>query len=321
MTAKLNWGIIGTGFIAEKFAGELPQAPGAGLAAVGSRKLESAERFCSEYGGRPLGSYDELLAEPGVEAVYISLPNHLHHEWTLRALAAGKHVLCEKPIASNAAEAEEMFEAAEKAGLVLVEAFMYRCQPAVREFISRVQNGAIGEVRIIRTNFTFNRPASDTDARYHADMAGGSLMDVGGYCINLARALTGSEPEASHVTAHLHSSGVDDYAVGSLVFGGDILCSFTCGMRVNSDHTTYVCGSKGYLSIDFPWLGSGSFSLVTEEGSETTSLEAPLPHYALEAATYAEVVGGESPPWISRKDSVGNMQVLDDLRKQAGIPC
>ena len=112
MTAKLNWGIIGTGFIAEKFAGELPQAPGAGLAAVGSRKLESAERFCSEYGGRPLGSYDELLAAPGVAAVYISLPNHLHHEWTLRALAAGKHVLCEKPIASNAAEAEEMFEAA-----------------------------------------------------------------------------------------------------------------------------------------------------------------------------------------------------------------
>ena len=197
MTAKLNWGIIGTGFIAEKFAGELPQTPGAGLAAVGSRTLESAERFCSEFGGRPLGSYDELLAEPGLEAVYISLPNHLHHEWTLKALAAGKHVLCEKPIASNAAEAEEMFAAAEAAGLVLIEAFMYRCQPAVREFISRVRNGAVGEVRIIRTNFTFNRPASETDPRYHADMAGGSLMDVGCYCINLARALTGSEPEAS----------------------------------------------------------------------------------------------------------------------------
>lgn len=321
MPGKMNWGIIGTGFIAQKFSGELPEAPGAGLAAVGSRRLESAERFCPEYGGQPRGSYDELLADPGVEAVYISLPNHLHHEWTLRALEAGKHVLCEKPIASNAAEAEEMFDAAERAGLVLVEAFMYRCQPAVREFICRVRNGAIGNVRIIRTNFTFNRPASEADPRYHADMAGGSLMDVGCYCINLARALADSEPNTSEVSAHLHPIGVDDYAVGSLVFDKDILCSFTCGMRVNSDHTTYVCGSEGYLSIDFPWLGSGSFCLFTDDGPETTTLEAPLPHYALEAAAFADAVSGESAPWISREDSIGNMRVLDDLRKQAGLPC
>lgn len=321
MPAKLNWGIIGTGFIADKFAGQLPEAPGAGLVAVGSRALESAESFCSVHGGKPLGSYAELLGEPEVEAVYISLPNHLHHEWTLRAIEAGKHVLCEKPLASNATEAEEMFDAAEAAGLVLVEAFMYRCQPAVKEFIQRVRDGVVGEVRIIRTNFTFNRPASDSDPRYHVDMAGGSIMDVGCYCVNLARALADAEPTSCQISAHLHPSGVDDYAVGSLAFGDELLSSFTCGMRVDSDHTTYVCGSRGHLSIDFPWLGSGSFTLFTDEGPEKTTIEAPMSHYALEAAAFSEAVSGEAPPWITREDSLGNMRVLDDLRKQAGIPC
>lgn len=188
MSEPLRWGILGAGKIARKFAGQLPQSSRARLAAVGSRRGDSAAQFAGRFGGRPHGSYADLLADETVEAVYVSLPNGLHHEWTVRALEAGKHVLCEKPIASNAAQAETMFDAAERAGRVLVEAFMYRCHPAIDALIETVRRGEIGQVRLIRSHFTFHRPVDADDARYRADLAGGAMMDVGCYCLHFARA-------------------------------------------------------------------------------------------------------------------------------------
>jgi predicted dehydrogenase len=320
MSEPLKWGILGTGNIARKFAAQLPQSSRAELTSVGSRSDQSAARFAEEFGGSAHGDYQAVLADSNVEAVYVSLPNSLHHQWTIRALQSGKHVLCEKPIASSLAEAEEMFDAARRTGRVLIEAFMYRCHPAIEKLIAMVHSGTIGRIKLIRSHFTFNRPDAPDDVRFQPDLAGGSLMDVGCYPINLCRALVGGEPTGMHAVAHRHASGVDDYAAGCLDFGGEALAVFTCGMTVEADRSTYVGGSEGYLEIDTPWFSDGSFTLVTEKGArrETLRVPAPMAPYALEAEAFAATVRDGADPWISEADTRGNMRILDELRRQVG---
>jgi len=315
MTQPLRWGILGTGGIAKKFAGQNRSAEHSHVVAVGSRRQESAEAFTKDFGGRAVAGYQQLLEDEDLEAVYVSLPNALHCEWTIRALEAGKHVLCEKPIAANRAEAEQMFDAAERTGRVLVEAFMYRCHPAVQRFLDMARGGAVGEIRIIRSNFTFNRAEDPNDVRYQPELAGGALMDVGSYPINFSRALVGSEPTAMQVLKHCAATGVENFAVGSLQFGDDgPLAAFTCGMCVTSDRTTYVGGSEGYMAIDTPWISDGTFRIVRGDDTEVITAGGPLDQYALEAKVFGEVIRGEAVPWITREDSLGNMRVLDRLR-------
>ena len=318
MLNPLRWGILGSGNIASTFAGQLPQCPRAEMVGVGSRSAESAERFATRFGGLAHSSYDRLLADDSVEAVYVSLPNSMHCEWTVKALEAGKHVLCEKPIASNTAEAIEMFDAARRCDRVLVEAFMYRCHPAIEKLIKMVHEGAIGQVKLIRSHFTFNQSDATEDVCFQPELAGGSLMDVGCYCINLARAVAGGEPSAMHVVAHRHSLGVDDYAAGSLDFEGQTLAAFTCGMTVDADRTTFIGGNGGYLEVDTPWFCDGTFTLVTDKGDhrQTVRAAAPMEPYALEADTFAAVLRDGIAPWISESDTLGNMRVLDELRRQ-----
>lgn len=318
---KLRWGILGTGMIAKKFAADLPHSKTGELAATASRNQESANRFAAEFGGRGIAGYEALLADPEIDAVYLALPNGLHHDVAISALESGKHVLCEKPMARNLAEAEAMFAAAEACGRVLVEAFMYRTHPLIQQLVHTVRTGAIGGLRLMRSNFTFAREASLDDARYHPDQAGGSLMDVGCYCVNLARALAGSEPVEVNATAHLHPLGVDDYAAGTLKFGDDFLMTFTCGMTVQSHPGTYLAGTGGRIEIDAFWFGQNGFTITNADG-ETTSVPSPetAPLYALEADAFAGVVRGEMEPWISKADTLGNMQVLDQLRRSAGVP-
>jgi predicted dehydrogenase len=306
--------------IARKFAEQLPECPRGELVGIGSRTVESAANFTSEFAGRPHGSYEALLGDSEVDAVYVSLPNGLHHDWTIRALEAGKHVLCEKPLANNTAQAEEMFATAERTGRVLVEAFMYRTQPAVQRAIALVREGAIGQPQIIRANFTFCRDPSPADARYQPAMGGGSLMDVGCYCVNFSRAIVGIEPTSVHVEAHMHDLGVDDYAAGTLNFGGSVLAAFTCGMTVNSDWRSLVGGSEGSLAIDNPWLGAERIALTRNGETEVIEAPAPIGLYALEADRLAATVLDGEPPVITRDDSIGNMRVLDELRRQMGLP-
>ncbi len=317
---NLRWGILGTGMIARKFAEQLPQCPRGELAAVGSRSREKATAFASEFGGAAFAGYETVLDDADVEAVYVSLPNGLHHEWTIRALESGKHVLCEKPLASNAQQAEEMFAAAERSGRVLVEAFMYRAQPAVQRAIELLREGAIGELRLIRTNFTFCREVRAEDARYQPAIAGGSLMDIGCYCVNLARAVAGAEPTSVHAVAHLHELGVDDYAAGTLDFDGRVLAVFTCGMTVHSDRRAVFGGSHGAIAIDNPWLGADRIALTRGGQTKTIEATAPIGLYALEADRFAATVCDGQPPVITADDSIGNMRVLNQLRRQIGLP-
>ncbi len=320
MTESLRWGILGTGGIAQKFGGQLVHATRGRLHAVGSRRTQSADLFAEQFGGRPYGSYEQLLEDRDVDAVYISLPNTLHDQWAVRSLNAGKHVLCEKPIASTAERAEKMFAVAQQAQRVLVEAFMYRCHPGVQELLKLVRDGAVGEVRLIRTNFTFQRPDNAGDIRYQPQLAGGSIMDVGCYCVNLARAVADSEPVESHAFVHRHHTGVDDYAAGALAFENGALCTFTCGMTVQADRTAYVGGSEGFLAVDTPWFSEGKLVLCRDgDDCKTIQTANPRNQYALEADHFADVVIDGASPVVDAKDTIGNMRVLDQLRESAGL--
>ncbi len=320
MSQPLRWGILGTGMIAAKFAHDIKQSDRAQLTAVGSRTIESAKRFVHEHGGRPLASYDDLLAADDVDAVYLSLPNGMHHEWTIKTLRAGKDILCEKPFACDVAQAREMFHVAETEGRTVIEAFMYRTHPAVKKLIETAHSGAIGEIRTIRSNFTFSRPFDPNDARYSAEQAGGSIMDVGTYCVNLTRAITQAEPTSVHAIAHKHKTGVDDYAAGTLDFDGRVVTTFTCGMCVNGDNHTYINGSDGYIEVDNPWTSPHSaFNIVKDGKVERIEIPNDKPLYALEAEAFADTIQNGAPPWITPADTIGNMTVLDQLRKSAGI--
>ena len=234
------------------------------LAAVASRSADGAAAFASAHPDRPrrTGRTRELLADDAVDAVYVSLPNSLHHEWTVLALQAGKHVLCEKPFASNAAQSEQMFDEAERAGRLVMEAFMYRCHPQTLAVVEAVRRGDIGRLKLIRTSFCYRTTRIAGNVRFDADLAGGALMDVGCYCLSFSRLLAGAEPVEAHATGHVHASGVDDLAAGFLRFPGapggrprrrPVLATFTCGMGVQADNTAYVCGSEGYIEIPVPW--------------------------------------------------------------------
>jgi D-xylose 1-dehydrogenase (NADP+, D-xylono-1,5-lactone-forming) len=338
MSERLRWGILGTGNIARQFAdGVLKTAQRSQITAVGSRTPEAATAFAQARGIAGMyGSYDALLAATDVDAIYNSLPNSLHHEWTIKALRAGKHVLCEKPFAMTRREAEEMFDAARKARRVLVEAFMYRSHPLTHAVIDALRGGEIGELKLIRTSFCYKTTRVDTDIRFNRAMGGGGLMDVGCYCINLSRLLAGEEPVEIHASAHMHERGVDDLVVATLRFPSGVLATLACGNRVHADNTAYVCGSDGYIEIPVPWKPPARAAEYTLARStppkmdlaggaqvrpprETRKVDAGKELYALEADDFAAAVLDGKPPALSEADTLGNMAVLDEIRRQIGL--
>ena len=229
--SKLRLGILGTGNIAGQFAAGAKSALKSEVVAVGSRTVQSAETFAGSFGiARPHGSYDALLADPAVDAIYLSLPNSMHHAWAIRAMRAGKHVLCEKPIAVDHTEAAEMFDVAAACGVMLVEAFMYRCHPLTPAVKAAVDAGTIGQLKMIRTSFCYRTTKIAGNVRFDPVLAGGSLMDVGCYCVNFSRYFAGGEPTTVNGVSHHHPTGVDDLFAGTLGFDNGIVATFTAGM-------------------------------------------------------------------------------------------
>lgn len=254
MPSQLRWGILGTGNIARQFSQGVLTAKRSQLVAVASRNETTAQSFAAEFSiPAAHGSYQALLNDPQVQAVYISLPNAMHHPWTLASLRAGKHVLCEKPIAMTVDQATEMFELAEKSGLILMEAYMYRCHPQTQGVLEKLRGGAIGQLRVIRTSFCFRTRKIQGNVRFSPELGGGVMMDVGCYCIDFSRLCAGVEPKTALVSAHKHDTGVDDMAVGHLDFDNGVLASFTCGMDAQADNTAYLLGTDGYIEIPVPW--------------------------------------------------------------------
>ncbi|MDF1826121.1 MAG: Gfo/Idh/MocA family oxidoreductase [Verrucomicrobiales bacterium] len=323
---RLRWGILGTGNIATQFAENLIQSGTGQLTAVASRSIESAGRFIDEWsegptGGTnrpsPFGDYASLLTDPDLDAIYIALPNTLHFQWTAAALEAGKHVLCEKPLALSAAEAKTLFASAEEKGRILIEGFMYRAHPQTQLILETIAAGEIGEIQLIQLNFCFNRPASRDDARFRADRGGGSLMDVGCYCIDFARSLAGKEPTSFHFTAHEHELGVDDFAAGSIAFRDGPLASFVCGMTVTTDQVSRIYGTRGWIEIPRFWKAQEGFTLHrpnhSPEHRSVPGADGLPPLYAIEADAFAAVIAGAAH-WNPPQNTIANLEIIEAMR-------
>jgi predicted dehydrogenase len=336
---KLRWGIIGTGGIAKRFARALPEAETGALYAVGSRAQKRADAFGDEYNvPARYGSYEDLLADDEVDVIYNALPNHLHLEWTVRAARAGKHILCEKPLTVDAAEAEEMVAAVEEAGVFMMEAFMYRCHPQTVKLIELVRGGAIGEVRMIQCHFGYDlgdSKAAYDNIRLRYDARGGGIMDVGCYTLSMARLIAGAalgwerpaEPERLEGVAYIGKGGVDEWATGVARFqgadGAVILADLACACRVRLDSQVRVWGSEGSITVPVPWIPTEGMVVLSRHGEDRQEIETPARanSYTLEA----DAVGGALParqasyPCMTWEDSLGNMRALDMWRASVGL--
>ena len=287
------------------------------VVAVASRTRETAERFAREHGiERALDSYEALLADPEVEVVYIPLPNSMHIDWSLQALEAGKHVLCEKPLSRRTSEVDRAFDVAEREGRFLMEAFMYRHHPQTECLVQMVREGAVGHVQMIRAAFSFG--ARDrSDIRLAAELDGGALMDVGCYCVSGARLLAG-EPERVAAEQTVGGDGVDVAFTATMRFSGDVLAHFDAALTLPPERDELeVIGEGGALFLDDPWhCRQPLIELRRDGGSERIEVPAADP-YRLEAENMSAAIREEAPPLLGREDAVGQARAIEALYRSA----
>jgi predicted dehydrogenase len=283
---------------------------------VASRERSRAEAYARERGlERVYGGYDELLADPDVDAVYVALPNALHVEWASRALDAGKHVLSEKPLSRDPRAVERAFDAAERADRVLMEGFMYRHHPQTKRLVSLVRGGELGELRLVRSQFSFtlDRPH---DVRWDRGLGGGSLLDLGCYCTNLMRTLAG-EPERVYAEQTTAPSGVDVRFAATLRFAGGILGHFDCAFDLPRRVRFEAVGSDGSATILQPFV-EDEVTLEVRRGGELVANETVTANrYGLELDNFARAIAGEEPPLLDRRESVAQARALDALLRSA----
>jgi len=307
----LRIGMLSTARINAKLAAGARASSRARVVAIASRRLERAEAQARELGiERALGSYEALLGDPGIDAVYVSLPNELHHEWSMHAIAAGKHVLCEKPYSRSPAEVAEAFAAADAAGVVLAEAFMWRHHPQTLELAELVAGGAIGDLRLVRAAFSF--PLDDPrDVRLLEELDGGGTMDVGCYCISAARLLAG-EPVSATAQQLLAPSGVDRRLAATLAHAGDVLTHFDCALDLPDRSELEAVGADGVLRVGDPWHGiQTGIELVRSDGHREHIAIAPANPYGCELDDLAGAIAGEHPPRLGMADALGQARTID----------
>ncbi len=318
---KLRWGLLSTARINRALIPAIRASRRSELVAVASRSREQAEHYAREWNiPRAFGSYEAMLESDAVDVVYISLPNRLHAEWAIRALRAGKHVLCEKPIATRLDDMDAMIAAARESGRVLAEAFMYRHHPQTLKVKALVDSGAIGTPKLVRGAFTFtiSRP---NDVRLNPALDGGSLWDVGCYPVSYARLIFGREPLAVQGTAVIGASGVDETFLGLMRFGQDAFAQFDCGFRAPERMHIEVVGSEGVIVVPSPFKPSARETIYLGKSStalEPVVVEGPEHLYLGEVEDMADAVLEGKPPRISLEDSRGNVQTLLALYRAAG---
>jgi xylose dehydrogenase (NAD/NADP) len=318
----LRLGLLSTAHINEKLVAGARLVDEVEVVAVASRSVERAAAQASALGvERALGSYEELLADPDVDAVYISLPNSMHVDWSIRALEAGKHVLCEKPMARSVEPVERAFDAADAARRVLAEAFMWRHHPQALRLVELLPR--VGELRTVRAQFSFALDAETLRAadniRLSGELEGGALMDVGCYCVSAARLVAG-EPVA--VTGQqVLGGGVDVRFVGTLSFPGDVLAHFDCGVDTADRAELEVVGSEGRLLLHDPFHSlEPVIEVLGVDGSvERVEVERENP-YACELRDFAAAVAGEREPRLGRADAVAQARTIAALYASAVRP-
>jgi D-xylose 1-dehydrogenase (NADP+, D-xylono-1,5-lactone-forming) len=309
-------GVLSTANINQKVLEGAVASDRVEIAAVASRDQDRADAYARTHGiARAYGSYDALLADPDLEAVYISLPNSLHVEWSIRALEAGMHVLCEKPLDRRVAEVERAFDAADRAGRLLAEAFMWRHNPQTARLRELMASGAIGELRQIRAAFSFTL-TDEQNIRLRADVDGGALMDVGCYCVSGVRLLAG-EPEAVCGTQLTGPTGVDVRFAGVLRFPDDVIAQFHCGFDLPAESRLEPIGSEGSIVVRDPWHArKPGLEVRRDEVSEWVDVELAN-SYRLELENLADAIRGVGKPLLGRDDGVAQARVIEALYRSA----
>jgi D-xylose 1-dehydrogenase (NADP+, D-xylono-1,5-lactone-forming) len=316
----VQWGVLSTARINAKFLAGVAQSDECEVLAVASRDTERAARYARENGiERAYGSYEQLLDDPDVEAVYISLPNSLHVEWTQRALRAGKHVLCEKPLSRRVADVEAAFDVAQSVDRLLMEAFMWRHNPQTKRVLALVQAGSIGRLRLIRAAFSFAIGADDAaNVRLSAQLEGGALMDVGCYCVSAARLLAG-EPQAVSGQQLVGGEGVDVAFAGAMRFDAGVLAHFDAGLELAPRDELELVGDEASLFLDDPWHCREPVIELRRDGTvERIELDA-ADSYRLEAENLSAAIRGRAQPLLGRADAVGQARVIEALYAQAAL--
>jgi predicted dehydrogenase len=286
--------------------------------AVASRDAERARRYAQSHGiERAYGSYDALLSDPEVEAVYISLPNSLHLEWSVRALRAGKHVLCEKPLGRSAAEVDAAFDVAQRQGRLLMEAFMYRHNPQTQRLAELAGSGAIGRLALIRSAFSFaTRDAADV--RLRSALQGGALMDVGCYCVSGTRLIAG-EPERVGAEQVLGGDGVDVAFAATMRFADGVIGHFDAGLALDSRDELEVVGEEGALFLDDPWHCRDPVIELRRDGKVQRIELEPVDSYRLEAENFCAAIRGTASPLLGREDAVAQARAIEALYRAADL--
>jgi predicted dehydrogenase/aryl-alcohol dehydrogenase-like predicted oxidoreductase len=336
--SPIRWGILGPGSIAKTFAANVPRSKTGQLAAIATRTPGKPGLAAGFPGARILEGYQTLLDDPEIDAIYIATPHSAHAEWAIKAAEAGKHVLCEKPLAVSAPEAEAMIHAARKAGTFLGEAFMYRFHPQTAKIIDLVKSGAVGEVRMIKAAFGFAMANPDPKHRLLAnDTAGGGILDICCYPVSMARLLAGAaagkpylDPVKVAGVGHLGATGVDEWASAVLRFPNEIVAEVSGSVAVAQDNTVRVFGTTGWFEVKSPWFASGkeggSAYIVVHRPDgkdEVITTDEPGWLYTFEIDAVADAIrAGKtefSPPGLTWADSLGNIKVLDKWRADIGL--
>jgi D-xylose 1-dehydrogenase (NADP+, D-xylono-1,5-lactone-forming) len=308
----VKWGIVSTADINRKVIPGAHASDKVELVAVASRERSKAETYANEWEiPRAYGSYDDLLADAEIEAVYISLPNTLHCEWSIKAMEAGKHVLCEKPLSRDPGEVSAAFDAAERTGMLMTEAFMWRHNPQTKRLKELVDGGAIGELRLIRSTFSYSL-YDEANIRLRTDVDGGALMDVGCYCVSGSR-LLGGEPLEAHSLARRGPSGTDWVTAGVLRFPNDLLATFDCGTALPNRDELEAIGSEGSVFLDDPWHCNTPVIELRRDG-EVERIELPFEDsYRLELENVCDAIRGEGELLLGRDDAMGQATTMAAL--------
>lgn len=332
MANRLNWGIIATGGIARTFAIGVAHSQLGRVVAVGSRSQTAADAFAKPLGiPRAYGSYEAVFADREVQAVYIATPHPQHAELVTRAAEAGKHVLCEKPLALTHAEAAPAVAACRRHGVLLMEAFMYRCHPQTAKVVELVRSGALGEIGLVQAAFGFANPFDATNRFWNKALGGGGILDVGCYPVSFSRLIAGAatgtayaDPVKVSGSVKLHpETGVDQWAAATLEFQSGMIAQVSTSISVMQDNSARVYGSKAWLHLSDPWIPareSGAVKIRLYHGADTTPQEIPITTgdwlYGIEADTFARALaaGLRDVPQMSTDDTLGNMRVLDAWR-------
>src|SRR5688572_7857424 len=278
-SSKLNWGILGTGNIAKAFAQGLAVSKTGKLVAIGSRSQEKADAFGAELNvPHRHGSYDALLADPDVDAIYIATPHPQHAEWAIKAAEAGKHLLVEKPLGMNAHEASAIVEAALEHDVFLMEAFMYRAHPQTKRLIELLRSDVIGDVRVIHATFSFHANFNPDSRIYSNALGGGGILDVGCYPVSMARLVAGiavgqdfADALELKGVAHLGATGIDEWAAAAARFPGDVVAQLACAVAVQMENAVRIDGTDGSIVIPDPWAPArdgGTWKIVITRKGE-----------------------------------------------------